>query len=58
LHNPLKTNQLQQQANRAVNPKMKSCFSEPEMDSDLKLIIERWLELSIELRKAIVKMVW
>jgi len=34
-----------------------ACFSETEMDSDLKLIIERWPELSIQLRKAIVKMV-
>jgi hypothetical protein len=35
----------------------KSCFSEQEIDADLKLIIERWPKLSVELRKAIVKMV-
>ena len=30
---------------------------DPEIDPDLKLIIERWLRLSVELRQAIVKMV-
>ena len=35
----------------------KSCFSGPEMNSDLKLIIEKWPKLSVELQRAIVKMV-
>jgi hypothetical protein len=30
---------------------------EAEIDADLKLIIERWADLSSELRTAIVKMV-
>ena len=32
-------------------------FSKSEIDADLKLIIERWDGLSVELRQAIVKMV-
>jgi len=32
-------------------------FFESEVDPDLKLIIERWNALSVELRRAIVKMV-
>jgi hypothetical protein len=32
-------------------------FFESEIDADLRLIIERWEGLPIELRKAIVKMV-
>ena len=33
-------------------------FLESENDQDLKLIIEHWQTLSVELRSAIVKMVW
>jgi hypothetical protein len=32
-------------------------FSEAEIDADLKLIIEQWPRCSVELRKAIVRMV-
>ena len=34
-----------------------SLFSDSEIDTDLKLIIEHWPTLSVELRSAIVKMV-
>ena len=32
-------------------------FSKVENDPELKIIIERWSELSVELRRAIVKMI-
>jgi len=32
-------------------------FSESEIDADLRTVIERWEGLSVELRKAIVRMV-
>jgi hypothetical protein len=32
-------------------------FSQSEIDADLKLIIERWPGLSVELRQAIVRMI-
>jgi len=34
-----------------------ACFFESHFDADLKLIIEQWPKLSVELRRAIVKMV-
>jgi len=42
------------------SPKQKlapSLFSNLEIDPDLRLIIDRWQTLSVELRQAIVKMV-
>ena len=32
-------------------------FFDSEIDPDLKVIIERWPELSVELRQAIIKMI-
>jgi len=32
-------------------------FFDSEIDADLKTVIERWPKLSVELRKAIVRMV-
>lgn len=31
-------------------------FSESDLDADLKLVIERWDGLAVELRKAVVRM--
>ena len=36
---------------------VRSMFSASENDADLKLLLERWPELSVELRQAIVKIV-
>ncbi len=32
-------------------------FSAPEKETDLKMIVEKWSKLSVELRKAIVRMI-
>jgi hypothetical protein len=33
-------------------------FSKSEIDADLRTVVERWEELSADLRRVIVKMVW
>jgi hypothetical protein len=43
---------------KSENPNLASgLFSKSEIDPDLRTVIERWDELSVELRRAIVKMV-
>jgi hypothetical protein len=43
---------------KSENPNLVSgLFFDSHFDADLKLIIERWAKLSVELRQAIVKMV-
>ncbi len=42
---------------KSENPNLVSgLFFESEIDADLRTVIERWDELSVELREAIVKM--
>ncbi len=42
---------------KAENILSKSCFSEQEIDADLKLIIERWPGLSLDIKRMITKIV-
>ena len=44
-------------ANRQSQNLAPSLFLDSELDADLRVIVERWPELSVELRQAIVKMV-
>ncbi len=49
---------LKEDGGNPENPELVSgLFFESENDPDLSLLIERWSKLSVELRKAIVKMV-
>jgi len=48
----------QRKLNKSENQNLVSgLFSALENDSDLKLVVEKWSKLSVELRKAIVRMV-
>jgi len=60
LQNP-ESKTLTEKANISSKPENKNLaeilFSESDIDPDLKLIIEKWPTLSLDLRRAIVKMV-
>jgi hypothetical protein len=51
------TNPKADSINRQSENLVSGLFSDSEIDADLKLIIERWPEISVDLQQAIVRMV-